>query len=646
MPIVPRLTTTLAAIAWIAALPLAAAPVAVSPGGTAEFTLISSSCPGFDWSGIAEDQAVEIAIYRVNAQGDLEPVVSERLPAGARGWSPSVKHCLDAGSRYAWMVRGAAEGDIEGWSEARLFEVAGLPSDDEVRQALATLRRYRDGRADDATEGRDLPRGGSHAALAPSATLRGDTSAERPSLREQSQALSRHGGAKTIENPSPQAVTPPSSFALNLGGGDLNLDGGFLFHGDTPFIHNEGGSLGNTAVGLDALSSVTPGFIVGTLNSAFGLQALQNNTTGYANTASGTQALTSNTAGYNNAAHGVSALGDNTTGSFNTAVGNGALGGNTVGYHNAALGWGALVANVSGYLNTAVGSKALQTNSTGDRNTAVGYAALSSTSTNGDSTAVGYRALSSSIGAWNTAIGSGALLDNFNGHGNTAAGYFTLDSNTSGYLNTAVGIGAMGNNTTGHFNTAIGREAGKNWTTGHNNIAVGRGASGVAAETGTIRIGGAGLQTRTFIEGISNATGTFSSDVCISGDQLGLCSASSARFKREVRPLGDLHQALSALTPVSFRYKEEFAGIDDPMLHYGLIAEQVSEIFPSLVTRDEAGRPHTVRYDLLAPLLLGEIQRQDEELTDLRQLLAKRDRRYDALERRLDRLSKKKRFRR
>jgi hypothetical protein len=57
-------------------------------------------------------------------------------------------------------------------------------------------------------------------------------------------------------------------------------------------------------------------------------------------------------------------------------------------------------------------------------------------------------------------------------------------------------------------------------------------------------------------------------------------------------------------------------------VEYGLIAEEVAEVFPELVVDDAEGRPYTVRYQLLAPLLLGEFQRQEERLRRQDQLLA------------------------
>jgi hypothetical protein len=62
------------------------------------------------------------------------------------------------------------------------------------------------------------------------------------------------------------------------------------------------------------------------------------------------------------------------------------------------------------------------------------------------------------------------------------------------------------------------------------------------------------------------------------------------------------------LRPVAFEYKPEF----DPtgQTQYGLIAEEVADIYPDLVTFDRDGRPEGVRYHLIAPLLLNEVQKQ------------------------------------
>ena len=69
------------------------------------------------------------------------------------------------------------------------------------------------------------------------------------------------------------------------------------------------------------------------------------------------------------------------------------------------------------------------------------------------------------------------------------------------------------------------------------------------AESETLRLGN--TQTRTFLAGITGA-GVSGSPVYInSSGQLGLLS-SSARVKRDIKPVGPRSQALSRLRPVSF----------------------------------------------------------------------------------------------
>ncbi len=100
---------------------------------------------------------------------------------------------------------------------------------------------------------------------------------------------------------------------------------------------------------------------------------------------------------------------------------------------------------------------------------------------------------------------------------------------------------------------------------------------------------------------------------------------------------------MSALRPVTFHFKRpqlDAPGADaarERPLHYGLIAEEVAELLPTLVSYDDQGRPSTVRYELLTPLLLNQYQRQEKELAALRERVAEQDRQLVALRRHLDR---------
>jgi hypothetical protein len=265
---------------------------------------------------------------------------------------------------------------------------------------------------------------------------------------------------------------------------------------------------------------------------------------------------------------------------------------------NSAFGSFALLSNTTGGDNTAAGASALESNTTGSSNTAAGALALLDNTTGGE----------------NTATGVEALLSNTTGGGNTAAGAFALDSNSTGEDNTAAGASALESNTTGGSNIGIGAKAGLNLTTGDNNIDIGNQA--VAGESNIIHIGTQGMQTSTFIAGIFGTTFPKSAkavEVMIdSGGHLGTKGkgkVSSARYKRDIRDMGDASDGLLKLRPVSFRYKQDPTGA----LEYGLIAEEVERVYPELVTYGDDGKIEGVLYESLPALLLNEVQKVARE---------------------------------
>jgi hypothetical protein len=72
------------------------------------------------------------------------------------------------------------------------------------------------------------------------------------------------------------------------------------------------------------------------------------------------------------------------------------------------------------------------------------------------------------------------------------------------------------------------------------------------------------------------------------------------------------------LRPVTFAYQDDVQG----SVHFGLIAEEVAEVYPELVTRTAAGQVQTVKYHELIPMLLNELQRQQHVLQQQQQELA------------------------
>jgi hypothetical protein len=105
-----------------------------------------------------------------------------------------------------------------------------------------------------------------------------------------------------------------------------------------------------------------------------------------------------------------------------------------------------------------------------------------------------------------------------------------------------------------------------------------------------------------------------------SNGQLGTIS-SSRRFKEDIQDMGEASRGLMRLRPVTFRYQKPFADGTKP-IQYGLIAEEVEEIYPDLVARSADGQIETVKYQVLDSMLLNEVQRLERENRRLEDRLA------------------------
>ncbi len=210
--------------------------------------------------------------------------------------------------------------------------------------------------------------------------------------------------------------------------------------------------------------------------------------------------------------------------------------------------------------------------------------------------------LSNTTGFHNAAAGFQALLSNTTGNHNTADGDNALVHNTTGVFNTAVGGHALDQNITGSSNVALGFQAGFS-ITGSGNVCIGENIFGVAGESNVTRIGNIGSTAQ--------ANGVF---VTVgAGGKLGF-QVSSRRYKDDIKPMDKASEALFALKPVSFRYKQEIDPARSP--DFGLIAEDVATVNRDLVARDDEGKIVTVRYQAVNTMLLNEFLKEHKKVED------------------------------
>jgi hypothetical protein len=228
---------------------------------------------------------------------------------------------------------------------------------------------------------------------------------------------------------------------------------------------------------------------------------------------------------------------------------------------------------------------------------------------------LGERALNNSVGIANIAIGSQTIGGpGSGGERNIGIGNSTLSAN-AGIGNVGLGYSTL-TSSAGSYSIAIGDQAGCcRFGANDYDIYIGAsvGASG-AAESNTIRIGDTVNYTRFFAGGIRGVTTGSANAVNVvidSNGQLGTVS-SSRRFKTDIEDMAGASSGLLRLRPVTYRYKQAYADGSMP-IDYGLIAEEVAEVYPDLVTYTNDGQVETVQYHKVNAMLLNEVQKQYRE---------------------------------
>ena len=106
-------------------------------------------------------------------------------------------------------------------------------------------------------------------------------------------------------------------------------------------------------------------------------------------------------------------------------------------------------------------------------------------------------------------------------------------------------------------------------------------------------------------------------------------TASSARFKDDIKPMDKSSEAILGLKPITFHYKKEIDPEGIPQ--FGLIAEQVEKVNRDLVARDNEGKIHTVRYEAVNAMLLNEFLKEHRKVETLEGVVAQQQKQIEAL---------------
>ena len=86
-------------------------------------------------------------------------------------------------------------------------------------------------------------------------------------------------------------------------------------------------------------------------------------------------------------------------------------------------------------------------------------------------------------------------------------------------------------------------------------------------------------------------------------------------------------EAILGLKPVTFHYKSDSTGT----AQFGLIAEEVAQVNPNLVVRDENGEIYTVRYDAVNAMLLNEFLKEHRKNEEQEATIARQQKQIEAL---------------
>ena len=315
-----------------------------------------------------------------------------------------------------------------------------------------------------------------------------------------------------------------------------------------------------------------------------------------------------------------------TDNNYNTVIGKGAFAAANTGENsNVVIGRqaGSAIDNSSADNNVIIGSNA-GTGGGADMSLCVviGNEAMNSTAANAQegTIAIGADALTAlTSGTENTAVGYNAGLAMTTSAGNTIMGYAAGDALVEGAnYNTAIGAHSLGagNNDATHANVCIGYASGNSITLGHSNVTIGYEAQPSAvggANQIVIGYDATGVADNSVVLGNANVTAVYMSyDSGATVHCAAVTEGSSLEIKKNISEIESPLDKITKLRGIEFDYKE------NNKHSIGMIAEEVNEIFPELVSKDEDGKVTAMSYSRMTAVLLEAVKELSQEVKELK----------------------------
>ena len=135
--------------------------------------------------------------------------------------------------------------------------------------------------------------------------------------------------------------------------------------------------------------------------------------------------------------------------------------------------------------------------------------------------------------------------------------------------------------------------------------------------------------------GFDSAHGAFLNLLNGAFNAVSFVNRSSARFKENTKDMTeDFANKLEDVRICSFDYKADFGEKGQ----YGVIAEEINNIYPHVVFRDNSGNIESVDYTKLIPILIKKTQMQEQEINELKKGLQQQQQDIDSMKEMLNQL--------